>query len=300
MSDLKKAYELLGLPEDASREEVERVFDIELRKSRVKSSEDGESEFDMKLRAYKLITEAEDRKRIEEMSRERFQKWGRFAGTAEKADDFFRIYRTHIIVGIITVLVLTAASITFINHRQEQKRLAALPPIDLSIMYLGNFMTDMSNDGDAALEQAMLDQFPDWKRIKLIMTYLPLGDQSMGGSEVAYQQKAMAMLATEQPDIYIMDQGSYDWVDGSGVLDRLDADADGDLKPLLQENNKILGRSPDDTEDHIYAIDVTNSKLADELPLAKQQMYVGLRVDSENRDKAIHFIERYLQESKAE
>lgn len=294
MSDLKKAYELLGLPENASREEVERVFDIELRKSRSKSSE---QDFDMKLKAYKLITGSEDRQKIEEKSRERFQKWGRFAGTAEKVEEFFRIYRTHVIVGIIAVIVLTTATVTFVNHRQEQKRLAALPPIDLSIMYLGNFMSDMDKGGDEGLEQAMLEQFPEWKRLKLTMTYLPSSDQSMGGADMAYQQKAMAILATEKPDIYILDQSSYDWIGGSGVLEKLDEEANGILKPLLNEENQIIGRGEEDTEDHVYAIDITNSKLADQLPLGKQQMIVGLRGGSENRDNAIHFIERYLQEA---
>jgi len=296
MSDLKKAYELLGLPEDASREEVERVFDIELRKSRAKSSENGEQDFELKLKAYKLITGSDDRQKIEEKSRKRYQKWGRFAGTAEKVEDFFRLYKTHVIVGIIAVIILTVATVSFVNHRQEQKRLAALPPIDLSIMYLGTFMSDMDNGGDTALEEAMLKQFPEWKRLKLTMTYLPQSDQGMGGSEMAYAQKAMAILATEKPDIYILDQASYDWIGGSGVLEQLDEEANGVLKPLLNESNKIIGRGEDDTEDHLYAIDITNSKLADQLPLGKLQMLVGLRIGSENHDKAIHFIERYLQE----
>jgi hypothetical protein len=94
-----------------------------------------------------------------------------------------------------------------------------------------------------------------------------------------------------------LDQASYDWIGGSGVLENLDEYTNGVLKPLLNENNKIIGRSEDDTEDHVYAIDITNSKLAEQLPLAKQQMIVGLRIGSENHDKAIHFIERYLQEA---
>jgi hypothetical protein len=188
---LKKAYELLGLPEDASREEVERVFDIELKKSRAKSSE---NDFEAKLKAYKLITGSDDRQKIEEKSRKRYQKWGKLAGTAEKVEDFFRLYRTHVIVGIIAIIVLTVATVTFVNHRQEQKRLAALPPIDLSIMYLGGFMSDMDNGGDTALEQAMLDQFPEWKRLKLTMTYLPSSYGHSSNREAGYLYFGSSLL----------------------------------------------------------------------------------------------------------
>ncbi|GJM71289.1 hypothetical protein HMSSN036_35050 [Paenibacillus macerans] len=86
---LKQAYEQLGLPENAPREDVDKAFDILLRKSRSRQQDDRfEQEYEAKVKAYKMIIEAEERSKVEEMSRQRYAKWGKFAGTAEKIDDF--------------------------------------------------------------------------------------------------------------------------------------------------------------------------------------------------------------------
>ncbi|MEF2965294.1 molecular chaperone DnaJ [Paenibacillus sp. M1] len=305
MDDLKKAYELLGLPENASREEVERAFEIVLRKSRSRqtdaedANEAGESEYEQKLRAYKTIIGYEDRNKIEEASRQRFKKWGKFAGTAEKIDDFFRIYKTRVIIGVIAVIAVIVGITALVNYREEQKRLAALPPVDLSVMFVGNYASDENQGGDEGLEQFMTAQFPEWKRIELTLTYVPSQSESMTQVDMAYQQKAFALLATERPDVYILDQGTFDWLANSGVFENLDSLAASDLKPLLQEDNIIKGRAEEDTEDHVYGIKVTDSPMAKELPLFMQDMIITIRSGGENRDKALHFIERYLESEAA-
>ncbi|WP_410769336.1 molecular chaperone DnaJ [Fontibacillus sp. BL9] len=301
MDDLKRAYELLGLSENASREEVEKAFDLLLRRSRSRrpnAQGDGESEeneYDLQLKAYKTIVEYEERSKIDEMSRKRYGKWGKFAGNAEKVDDFFRLHKTKVIIGIIAVIALVVGITAFINHREEQKRLAALPPIDLSIMFVGNYMTDQNQGGDEGLEKAMTAQFPEWKRLKVILTYLPSQGEGGGTADLAYQQKAMAMVATEKPDVYILDENSFDWLGGGGVLEKLDTEANGVLKPLLGENSIKVGRTEEETEDHVYGIRVTDSPLAKQLPLAMQDMIITVRIGSDNKDKAIHLIERYLE-----
>ncbi|WP_334073048.1 MULTISPECIES: molecular chaperone DnaJ [Paenibacillus] len=297
MDELKRAYETLGLSENASREEVEKAFERVLKKSRSKSAEDetGESDYDLKLKAYKTIVEHEERSKINEMSRKRYDKWGKFAGTAEKIDDFFRLYRTHVIISAIAVIVLVAGTVAFINHQEEQKRLAALPPVDLSIMFIGNYMSDQNQGGDEGLEQAMTAQFPEWKRLEVLLTYLPSQGQGAGATEIAFQQKAMAVVATETPDIYILDESSFKWLGGGGVLEPLDDEAEGVLKPLLKEDSLVKGRTEEDTEDHIYGIRVTDSALAKALPLGMDDMIITLRIGSQNKDKALHFIERYLE-----
>ncbi|RCX21398.1 hypothetical protein DFP94_102147 [Fontibacillus phaseoli] len=301
MDDLKRAYELLGLPENASREEVEKAFDLLLRRSRSRrpneqgDGESEESQYDLQLKAYKTIVEFEERSKIDEMSRERYGKWGKLAGNAEKVDDFFRLHKTKVIIGIIAVIALVVGITSFINHREEQKRLAALPPIDLSIMFVGNYMSDQNQGGDEGLEKAMTAQFPEWKRLKVILTYLPSQGEGVGTADLAYQQKAMAMVATEKPDVYILDENSFDWLGGGGVLEKLDSEANGVLKPLLGENSIKEGRAEEETEDHVYGIRVTDSPLAKQLPLAMQDMIITVRIGSDNKDKAIHLIERYLE-----
>ncbi|WP_055108527.1 hypothetical protein [Paenibacillus ihumii] len=293
MDDLKKAYEQLGLPENASREEVEQAFDKALRKSRSrKGAEDADSEYERSLRAYKLITEHEDQRRIEQASQERFAKWGKFAGTAQKIDDFFRLYRTHVIVGIIAVIVLIFGINAIVDYRAEQKRIAALPPLDLSILLVGNFAVDEANGGQEALEQAILAQFPEWNRVDVEMTYVP--EQG----EMVYRQKAMAVIATEKPDLYIIDKPTFDWISGGGGFKSLQQESEGVLSPVLPDQAALRAQAEEDPEPQVYAIDLTFSELADQLPLGKKEMIAALGWGEERYDNTILFIQRYLEHMK--
>lgn len=302
MDELKKAYELLGLPENASREEVEKIFDIELRKSRSRSHSNpaetnGEAPFDQILKAYKLITGHEDRQKIETKSRERYKKWGKLAGTAEKTDDFFRINKSRVIIGIIAAIVLIVGLVSFMNHRAEQQRLASLPPIDLSVMFIGNFVSDPRYENEEQLGFAMAEPFPEWNRFETIVTFVPPREDNMSSAGLAYQQKAMAMLSTEDPDIYILDQSSFEWTVSGGILENLDDQYESKLKSLITNEADVKKfQTEDDTSPHVYGIRVADTKLANELPIAKEDMIVALRIGTENKDKAIQFIKQFYEQ----
>lgn len=304
MDELKKAYELLGLPENASREELDREFDILIRKSRSRKTTGPDAdpeqpdEYELKLKAYKTIVEYQDRRKIEELSRERYSKWGKFAGTAERSSDFIRIHKTKIMIAFISLIVVIVGTISLVNHFEEKKRLAALPPSELNVMFLGNFMAIEEQGGEAALEQAFTSTMPDWQRTEVTVVYLPSPEgDTIGSQEIAFQQKAMAMVATERPDVYIVDNNSMDWLMNSGIFLNLDEPANGELKPLLGEDAIVTGRAEEDTEDHVYGIRVKNSELLQQLPLYLNDMIITLRADTENKDKALDLIKRYLETS---
>lgn len=295
--NLKQAYELLGLPENASREKLEREFDILLRKSRSRHLDPGEAEeIERKIQAYKRIFEAEEQRKIAELSQKRYAKWGKFAGTAEKMDDFFRLYRTHVIIGLIAVVAIIFGTNAYLDHREEQKRLTALPPVDLSIMMVGNFMTDDQNGGVEALEQAITAQIPGFKRVEVENVYLPpQGEAGLGAADMAYQQKAMAMIATTSPDIYITDAPTFEWLSNGGAFLSLDDVANGELRSLLTEDTLVKDVSDEDNAEHVYGIKVTDSTLVKELPLGFTDMIISLRADTKNKDKAIEMMKIYLE-----
>lgn len=294
---MKQDYELLGLPENASREELEKVFDILLRKSRSRHPSPGEAEdIERKIQAYKRIVETEEQRKIAELNQKRYAKWGKFAGSAEKVDDFFRLYRAHVIIGLIAVVAIIFGTNAYLDHREEQKRLAALPPIDLSIMMVGNFMTDDQNGGVDALEQAMTAQIPGFKRVEIENVYLPpQGEAGMSTADIAYQQKAMAVIASTSPDIYITDTPTFDWLSNGGAFLSLDDVASGELKDLLTDETIVTDVSDEDNTEHVYGIKITDSTLVKELPLGMTDMIVSLRGDTKNKDKAIQMMKEYLE-----
>lgn len=298
MENLKQAYETLGLSENASREEIEKTFELLLRRSKGKSGDEA-TVFEQQLQAYKFITNYNDQAEIEKMSAERYSKYGKFADQAEKTNDFFRLHKTKVFVSIISVVVVIVALTTYLNHREEQKRLAALPPIDLSLLYIGNFMVDDKNGGEEAYEKALLQQFPEFKRFGLNFTYMPPANKDgLTGDALAYQQKAFTVIATERPDIYITDQTTFEWVGNMGAFKSLDEEVAGRWKSLVTEENTLKLVNEEDQKEHIYGIDLSDNPLFNELPLYKDKAILTIRDGGSNIEKSVQFIEHFLQNNK--
>ncbi|QMV41134.1 J domain-containing protein [Cohnella cholangitidis] len=95
MEELKKAYEILGLPEDATREQVENRYFILMKRARTEKSrneaeDDNHQPLDLTEinRAYNLVLGIETEK----------------IGTIEKQTKtahFFYYYKFHVIIGLI-------------------------------------------------------------------------------------------------------------------------------------------------------------------------------------------------------
>ncbi|MNN44960.1 hypothetical protein D3C81_1592710 [compost metagenome] len=112
---------------------------------------------------------------------------------------------------------------------------------------------------------------------------------------MAYQQKAMAVIATSSPDIYITDAPTFDWLSNGGAFLSLDDVASGELKDLLADDNLVKDVSDEDNTEHVYGIKITDSTLVKELPLGMTDMIISLRSDTKNKDKAIQMMKEYLE-----
>jgi hypothetical protein len=300
MEELRKAYELLGLPENASRQDVEKRYDILLRQSKTqrRRQEDGEDtapgmDFTAINRAYRYILDHENQEAVEAITREQYAKYKGFAGTAQKLDHFFSYYKWHTLGVIAVIGFLIYGTITYLDHREEQRRLALLPPEDLIGTFIGEFyQPDMETD-PAPIEAAVLTQFTDWQRVEFDMLSFSMN----GGNQVdvAMLQKASITLATEKPDIYFLDAATYPWLTQSGVLLDLGAQANGAWKELLPPGAAIMAKADEEGPEGVYGIDVTNSALAKELPVIFDRLIISVRANAEHPEEALAFIERYLQ-----
>ena len=182
---------------------------------------------------------------------------------------------------------------SYIEHREEQARLAALPPMDIYGMMLGQFYTEDLDMETDAIETAMLGHFPDWQRVELELLSFSLEPRSE--LDFAMLQKATALLATEKPDIYILDSQTYPWLAQSGILLELDAYVAGRFASLLPEDAAPKASGGEEYGEHVYGIDLTSSPLIGELPVYKERFIVGIRRDSVRIDNALHLIETYLK-----
>ncbi|MBO2943661.1 J domain-containing protein [Paenibacillus sp. F411] len=300
MDQMKEAYEKLGLPETASREEVEERYTLLMRQARSEQrrspekAEAVEARFSEATRAYRYITEEDDRKSLEEISRQKYGKFRGLAGPAEKTEHFFRYYRYHVLGALALLGLAIYIVISIVNYRAEQERLAQLPPVDLSIMLLGTYMMPDGGTETEPLEQAILEQFPEWKRVEVNMTYVPPLNSS-NPSDAALLQKALLMISSERPDLYIVDQNSYEWVGNQGIFQPLDEKINQDWKDIADPGLHIKGQLDEDPAERVYAVNITDSSLVEGLPVAKNEMYAGISPVAENEQKAFAFIQAYLE-----
>lgn len=306
MDQMKEAYKKLGLPETASREELEDRYTLLMRQARSEmrrnpdNAREAEERFAEATRAYNYILEEEKRQSLEEISRQKYGKFKKFAGTAEKTEHFFRYYRFHVLGALALIGILIYVGISFYNHRAEQERLAKLPPVDLSVMFLGSFMAPDGSQDSKALEDAILAQFPEWKRVTVNVTYMPSID-SGNPHDAALLQKAVLMLSTERPDLYIMDKAAFEWVGPQGIVRSLEPELQGTFKTIADPElfHKTKVEHNQDTEERVYALELTDSPLSGELPVAKKEIIAGVREDSEHEENALMFIKKYLEAAKS-
>lgn len=297
VEDLQQAYQTMGLFEGAPKDEVERRYELLLRQYRAQqrsgqTDEGIEQAFSEVTRAYRFIIEHEEKKGAEEISQQHYGKYKRFAGFAEKADHFFSYYKWHVIGALAAVVAIVYGINSYLDYREEQARLAALPPIDIHGMLLGEIVNLDGTAETERLEDALLAQFPEWQRVELeILTFRSTIENEL---DIAMQQKAMVQLAVERPDVYIMDRDTFAWIARSDVLLPLDDYVAGlSVKP----SEDMLYRSTirEETEERIYGIDLQKSPLADSLPIAAKDLIIAIRINAERPENAKMLIERYLQ-----
>lgn len=289
MDDLKQAYKTMGLEEFAPREEVEKRYTTLMKKerSRASSSAEGGSDFAQVTEAYRLILAYEDQKYKQAFNEQEYGKYKSMAGQAQKLDHFWRYYKYHTIGAIALIALIIYGIVSYVDHREHQKYLASLPPIDLDISFMGLFMEQEGSTLDD-VNAAMLKSFPDWKRMQSNIIFVPGED----GNQYAYLQKAFVTVATEKPDVYIMDRFMFEWLGQQDILMKLE-----DIPELSDAAGSELGqklKTQASPEEAVYGMDLTESQLFEDLPLMKDDLIVGIRVDAERPEKAIQFIKQYV------
>ncbi|GMK43116.1 hypothetical protein PghCCS26_02430 [Paenibacillus glycanilyticus] len=299
MDELKRAYETMGLPENASKEEVDKRYTTLMRQARARQRENPEgtdqADFEEVTRAYRYILDEDNRKANEAFNRQEYGKYKKMAGSAEKVDHFWRYYKFHVLGGIIALILVIVGINSYLDHRAEQERLAKLPPVDLSIMFLGEYyMSDSAGKQteEADIEEALIKQFPEFKRFKVNFTYVPLDAKDQ--MDIASQQKAMVVLATERPDIYITDTAAFNWVGPQGAFMNLDSQTA--ITKLLKPEDSFKQKTEEDQSEHTYGVKISGSPIIGNIPMQAKDNYIAsVREGSKNTEKALQFIEKFLE-----
>lgn len=253
--DLKQAYEKLGVPEGADMDEVEKKYDLLLRQADTRIRRDPSPEAKAHLeeinQAYRLIRDTHRQREIEAYEQEKYGKYGSGGKWVQKLEHFWEYYKFHLIGSIIGIIIVVTVAQTVIDNRRE----ANLPPPDLEIMLFG----DYRHADVEALETTLAEAMPELERIRVI--HVPVSFNMELGYDYAMQQKAIVMLATERPHIFLVDEGTYQWLGTQGPfrdLEHMVRQVGADESLWVKGHTIELG-------DNVYGIDTTESAIWEHL-----------------------------------
>lgn len=273
MMDKKSAYELLGLDESATDEEVEKRYTVLLLRNKSKGAgeNDGSPSMEDINRAYNFIRDSA----IEEEVKKKEPK----NKTLGKIEYIYEYYRWHIIGTIAAVLIVFFTTTSIIDNRSEEKRIARA---DLKVTFFTDFQIQNSLD---SFEAKGLEYMKDWKDIHIVNQYAPTDPKDEYGS--AMLQKAIISMAADKADIYIMDKTNYAKFSKQGAFLRLD-----DIPALSSvPESKRLKAETDSGEQVWSGIEVSNNAAIKELKLPDVEKIALIRVNADKKDNAVKALE---------
>jgi hypothetical protein len=265
LEDLKKAYDVLGLPEDATREQVENRYFILMKRARsgqsltqANGSESPAPDLTEINRAYNLVLGVETEK-ISTIKKQ------------TKLAHFFYYYRIHVIVGIIVILV---AGYMIKDGIDKRRAAASLPPANLSVSIFGNFyFADVD-----LLQKNMLKLVPEWKRIDTTLVFVP--PEVKSPQDMAMQQKSVLVFMTERSELYITDEKNFKSLAAQGAFIRLD-EFEGSESLNVPPDKLLTARADGETGDHPYGIDVTGNPVFKGIELSGEREIIAIRATKE-------------------
>ncbi|MFD2746699.1 hypothetical protein ACFSTH_10280 [Paenibacillus yanchengensis] len=303
---MNKYYEIMGLPAASSKDEVEKRYDLLLKRERERQKTEqrlgqyltateqmehaeAAAQFAEITNAFNRILDYENQVYAEKFNEQEYGKYRKLSTTAQKFDHFWRYYKVHTISAILAVVLIVYGVIAFIDKQEEKRYLASLPPVDVSVTFLGNFATKDNDSNYVPINEAFLSLSSNWQRFDADIVYVPPDEMS----QVAYLQRALVVVASEFEDVYVMDEFMLQWFGGQGGL--VDLETIPNLKPLLKEENSKKFATEEDPTMRTYAIKMDPKLMMEKFPILGRDFYIGVRVNAERKDNAFLLLEQLLK-----
>lgn len=295
--ELKQAYSILGLPDEAPMEDVDKRYALLLKKqhSQQARSNDVHSKLEVSHddqlinQSYRTLLQHHKEKASLAFEHEYYsathRKW-----KLDKLDHFWQYNKIRIISALLILAVIIYGLNTYLDKRAERIAESKRPPIDIEIMFYGDFFTEDIKK----LEQSLLDQVPEWKRVKIIINQIP--SDPTNPYSVSLQQKAVITLMTEKPDIYVMDQPAFDMLASQQAL----LEGNNWLGPVvaqLAEERKMFGQGEEDLEPKFYGVDISKHTVFENRGLYSVNQIIGMRFDSTKHQAAQQLVKLFLEKA---
>jgi hypothetical protein len=271
--DRKTACSIFALQEDASMEDIERAYDILLRR-KMQQQREGKDEtedvlFQKYTEAYNYLKGDTGRKK---------------QGIGSRIFNFFLYYKTPIIVAVI--ILIFAAAIVRQSFFPEKT--------DLNIQICGE--VHPQELGLDALGKNIRAGIPEFGSIRLGVT--PLKHNAEDTTSLTNSNKIFVDLSIGKLDVFIMDQYLYEKYASLGIFMDLGAAADEMSVPVSQREG-LYARAKNDASDKLYGIDVTKSQVLSVSGIAGDRKILVILDRSTKKDNALKLLRLLLPEDPA-
>lgn len=282
MLDAKEAQEILGLGRNASRNDIERRYSILLKKHRMSSSQDENSnaeqdKFELITKAYNLLMGYEE-PQIEQNPKKPNPLMKKMGIDEKKAQNFFYYYKFHMIIGIILLITVIFTVKGCVNRIEP----------DFSTAFIGEIIY---SDSDA-FKKEIKAAVPEIKEPGFDGAFLT--PDGKGEQEYAMQMKAMVLFAAQDVDLFILDKNNFKKYAQEGAFVSLDEIA-SNLGVDKEKNKEFVLKTKDESNEHLYGIDISSSKALKDGGITGKEFIAALPVRGKQLDKTLKVLKLLLK-----
>jgi len=277
MIELKDAYEILGVKEGASRDEIVKRYDILLKKHRMNQQQGQNDEADLEKlnEAYNLLMGYHSKELDDAVEAERKRMTNpllkpiakKFNLDEKKVYNFFYYHKVHIIVSLI-VLVAMVYTVRSCANRVEP---------DINVEFIGDFLYSETD----VLKEMVRSRVPDIKEPSIDI--ITISDKIQGEQDYAMRMKAVTLMAAGDIDIFILDKANFNLYAKQGAFLSLDDLAD-ELNIDRDKNKDYIAKVESSQEEHLFGVDISNSSILKEANMKYTEAIATMRFNPKHRD----------------
>lgn len=282
MLDAREACRILGISDNAGKNEIEKRYSILLKKHRMapEQGEDGadrQEDFKRVTQAYNLLMGYEEPvEEVPEIPNPILKKIG---VDEKKARNFFYYYKFHLLIGLIVLVVAVLTVRSFINRVEP----------DFNTVFIGEInYYDATDKLTAQIREAV----PDIKEPGIDGAFITESGDAQ--QDYAMTMKAIAIFSSGGADLLIVDKANYDKYAGQGGFMSLD-----DIAPSmgvdLEKNKELRTQTEDNPQERLYGVDISDSAALAEAGVQGIEMIAAIPVNTKKQDTAIKLMEYLLE-----
>lgn len=265
MLNLKDAYEVLGIRENATRDEIMKRYNTLLKKYRITklnspdgTAADNGTDMEKVNMAYNLLMGYETASPLPNTS---------------KASNFLYYYKFHIIIGIVVLIVAFFTVKGFVTRVDP----------DLNVSFIGEY-TFSETDG---LKHKLLGKLNGVKEIAIDV--IPIFENSKSQQDYAFQMKALTVMAAGDIDVLILDKASFLKYGRQGAFASLDSLA-SEAGIDRTVNKDFIFKAEGGQDEHLYGVDVGACKLLKESGVNGKEYIAAISIKSKHNEKAVNLV----------